>query len=346
MSEINIGQRVRVIDLTNSEAFVAIVSFIDDDSGKAEVLYEAKMPEEEVDVAMHRIKPLESFESVDSQKMTAQHCKDNGNVLFGLKDYITASFYYKIAIDKMKSQVAVALGSNVIVLNYDKGTSCIDGMVSDSEVNDRGQTTFEVMLSDQSEVTTTLDKLLPVPQDREGQVLLRSVYLNLARCEMKRNRKGWCVQYASIAVAISDVLRSDLRDRDGEDNDAVAVEVAEIRKLYADALYFRAKALLTAARPGLAMRDWKLLLHVDNTQRVTQLKQDVDAFRAKRTRDNLRLAKDVARWVDDVMSGKAQAENLVNDREDGDFALGDDDDFEEGISAASAIEGGKKSKRK
>lgn len=68
----------------------------------------------------------------------------------------------------------------------------------------------------------------------------------------------------------------------------------------------------------------------DHSKRVAQLKTEIDTFRLKRTKDNQRLAKDIARWVDDVMTGKAKREK------DADIAVADDFDENDGSSAATA----------
>lgn len=71
---------------------------------------------------------------------------------------------------------------------------------------------------------------------------------------------------------------------------------------------------------------------LDQSKRVVQLKTEIDNFRAKRAKDNQRLAKDIARWVDDVMTGKAKS----NER-DMDIDLGDDcNDDDEGSTATTA----------
>eukprot|EP01033_Poteriospumella_lacustris_P016965 gene16965-12140_t len=152
---------------------------------------------------------------------------------------------------------------------------------------------------------------------------------------MKRNRKGWTVYNASIAVSISEVIVSDFTDKGSADTDSVdrTEEAKEVRTLLADALYFRAKAFLTAARPLRATKDLSSLRQLDRSQRVGQLATEIDNFRLKRAKDNQRLAKDIAKWVDNVMSGKATVPQRISNQ---DMDLDEEDDDEAGSTAASA----------
>lgn len=258
-----VGQHVRVLSPTGSIAATGIISAINDESSRLsyDIFYDFfdkelfGTDEEENNVDHERISLLEAFELGDIGNLSLGELKSCGNTLFGKKDYIGASRYYHEAIDKSTKQSEPKLGCNVIVMQHSdlpKGSTCMDGIISDSDVNSSGEEIFEVMLSDQSEISNVLrSQLLPLPQDRENLVLLRSLYLNLARCDMKRNRKGWTVYNASIAVSISEVIFSDFTDKGSADTDSVdrTNEAKEVRTLLADALYFRAKAFITAARP-------------------------------------------------------------------------------------------------
>ncbi len=84
---------------------------------------------------------------------------------------------------------------------------------------------------------------------------------------------------------------------------------------------------------GCRKQDFFALQTLDQSKRVTQLKTEIDSFRSKRAKDNQRLAKDIARWVDDVMSGKVKStqNHLI-----GDIDVGEDCEDDVGLSAASA----------
>lgn len=258
-----VGQHVRILSPSGSIAATGIISAVNDDSSSVsyDVFYDFfdkelfVTDEEENNVDPVRISPLEPFELGVIGNLSLGEMKTCGNSLFGKKDFISASRYYHEAIDKSTKSLEPTMGCNVIVMQHKdlpRGSTCMDGIISDSDVNSSGEEIFEVMLSDQSEISHVLrSQLLPLPQDRDSLVLLRSLYLNLARCDMKRNRKGWTVYNASIAVSISEVIVSDFTDKGSADTDAVdrTEEAKEVRTLLADALYFRAKAFLTAARP-------------------------------------------------------------------------------------------------
>lgn len=72
---------------------------------------------------------------------------------------------------------------------------------------------------------------------------------------------------------------------------------------------------------------------MDRSQRVGQLANEIDSFRLKRAKDNQRLAKDIAKWVDNVMSGKATVPQRISNQ---DMDLDEEDDDEAGSTAASA----------
>lgn len=336
---IEIGQHVRVTSKDGNSSFTGMISALNSDESTYDIFIDDSMEgEEEISVPLSRIRPLEGFELRDIKLFSLSELKAHGNTLFGLKDYCAASKFYQQAIQKSSQMYNISLGCNVVVLRHSdlpKGTTCVDGIISDSDVNDNSEEVFEVMLSNQSELYGVKhSQLIPLPQDRENLILLRSIYLNLARCDMKRNHKGWTAHHASVAVAISEVLMSDLRDKGSAETDDVdrSKEFLETNQLLADALYFRAKAFVAAARPGLATKDFRQLQSLDQSKRVVQLKTEIDNFRAKRAKDNQRLAKDIARWVDDVMTGKAKS-----NQQDMDIDLGDDcNDDDDGSTAATA----------
>jgi hypothetical protein len=338
---LEVGQHIRFFSKDGSASMTGMISAVNNEQSPStyDIILDnsdSSAEEEELAVPHYQIRPLEGFELGNIANLSISELKACGNVLFGLKDFTAAARYYQTATQKASKLYKVSIGSNVIVLQHPelpKGLICVDGMVSDSFVNTAGEEEFEVLLSNQSEISgVKLSNLLALPQDREGLVLLRSIYLNLARCDLKRERKGWAIHYASIAVAISEVMRSDLEDKGSAETDDVdrSTEMEETRQLAADALYFRAKTFLAAARPGLASQDLRSLQMFDHSKRVAQLKTEIDTFRLKRTKDNQRLAKDIARWVDDVMTGKAKREK------DADIAVVDDFDENDGSSAATA----------
>lgn len=259
---IEIGQHVRVTSKDGNTSFTGMISAVNSEESTYDIFIDDAVEgeEEEISVPLSRIRPLEGFELGDIKLFSLSELKAHGNTLFGLKDYCTASKFYQQAIQKSSKMCNISLGCNVVVLQHSdlpKGMTCVDGIISDSDVNDNNEEVFEVMLSNQSELYgVKLSQLIPLPQDRESLILLRSIYLNLARCNMKRNHKGWTAHHASVAVAISEVLMSDLRDKGSAETDDVdrSKEFLETNQLLADALYFRAKAFIAAARPGLATK--------------------------------------------------------------------------------------------
>lgn len=260
-----VGQRVRIFSIDSTSSRTGMVCSVNDE-GTYDVFYDTNdrkiqiEGEEESCVIPSRIRPLEGFELSDMNRFTIAELKAHGNILFGLKDYNNASRYYQFALDKSSSMYEVILGCSVIVLEHPdlpKGQTCIDGMIADADVDSYGKELYEVILSDGNEISNVKrTHVLALPQDRENLLLLRSIYLNMARCDMKRNRKGWTIHHASIAVSISQIIQSDLRDKGSAETDDAdqSKEILETDQLLTDALYFRAKSFLTAARPGLATK--------------------------------------------------------------------------------------------
>ena len=136
----------------------------------------------------------------------------------------------------------------------------VDVMWSD-DINSVEKETGE---EDEEEMDVSIDRVVPLPNEKKNKQddnttkesigntrenafnLIRSIFLNLARCELKRNRKGWAIKFSSIAVSISKYVLSKSQGNMSAGN------VATIEKFLADALYFRINALLLANRPKFA----------------------------------------------------------------------------------------------
>lgn len=264
INSFQVGQRVRVVSSSGAVSTTGLISGIDTNESRStyDIIYDILdkdlfgTDDEENCVNQNRIRALEDFESVDISTFSISQLKVNGNILFGLKDLINASKYYFKAIEKFAVLYDAVLGCNVVVLQHSelpKGVTCVDGIVSD--VDDGAERTYDVILSNETELNQVKrSQFLVLPPDRENLLLIRSLYLNLARCDVKRSRKGWAVYNSSIAVSISEIIRSDFRDKGSAETDDVdrTQEGKDVELLLADALYFRAKALISASRPGLA----------------------------------------------------------------------------------------------
>lgn len=188
----------------------------------------------------------------------AEILKSTGNSLFTLKDYDTALSYYKRSLIVLhfpgesaqkaaSNSVAFTIGQGVIV-SYSDSLDCQSGIISDTT-----DESADVMMDDNE-----LDEETDVPFKRltllacgvKNVLLQRSVYLNMARCVLKQEQKGWAIKYSSVALAISHHLET--VQREGSDCGDVSLSAAEVKKFLADGYYFRGKALLQAHRPKFA----------------------------------------------------------------------------------------------
>ena len=208
--------------------------------------------EEESGVSIDRIRRLEIFEKDDgnSDPIDFNILKDQGNIIYSLKDFKAAEDYYKMALRIMLvpfnvSMAYLTIGQEVLVealqtLDYNAGM--ISGINEDC---------VDVVFDDDDDelCDCKVTSLIPLckPVDR---IIQRSVYMNMARCSLKRHRNGWATKYCSIAIAISKSLICD------EENH---------KKQLADSLYFRGKLLISINRLKFAEKVNKTLILLQNT---------------------------------------------------------------------------------
>lgn len=106
MSELSylIGEKVRVNCSNNRSAHAAIISGCNADK-TYDVIYDRKantlisQSDEELLVHESRISAALPFEKVSHPSHSAHESKEYGNALFKLKDYDSAIFHYKSALD-------------------------------------------------------------------------------------------------------------------------------------------------------------------------------------------------------------------------------------------------------
>jgi tetratricopeptide (TPR) repeat protein len=247
----SIGQVIRVEEKSNKFSAKAIVSFVHDD-GTLDVIYQGEGLKEECAVQLGRVRALEDFEFPDSvvaSTASAEQLKNNGNMLFSLKDYHSAIEIYRrsiIALYKQSGSEHVSTGSVVLVsktgsINFE----C--AMISDTNSNK----TFEIVYDNSNiddEEKIERNRLTPICISASEKSLHRSLYMNMAKCNLKINQTGWAIRHCSLAIAVSRILFSDA--------DAVNAEPSSsaMHKQLADSIFLRAKALLQANRPGLAAK--------------------------------------------------------------------------------------------
>jgi tetratricopeptide (TPR) repeat protein len=244
---LEVGETVRVLNETGDFARKGMVSIIHEENFTVDVLYNDN--EEELNVPLSRIRKLESFEcGLNLQNISLAQLKEFGNVLFGLKDFHSATAFYEKAVNQT-CQNELQIGSNVVVLDNHIRT-CTEGMISGIMDGNNNALQYEIVLSNDEDTLQSRDALIQVPPDIETALLLRSIYLNLARCNLKLGLKGWAIRYASISLSIARILFGEVETREEYE----LQRLAELTKMIGDTLYFRAKTFLAANRPGLAFQ--------------------------------------------------------------------------------------------
>ncbi len=265
MSHHSVGKRVRVLNEDKETSFTAVISCVADD-GAFDVLYDNRDPEEDVAVPAERILDLLPFETQadgiieDFSQLSAETLKDRGNALFAAKDFCSATEYYRRALVALvdsgsSSGSSLSIGSQVLVLDMTSG-DFHDGYVSSVDGD-----SVDVELDDDEERTVSADAVVKLAKKPVDQVTQRAVYMNLARCALKRGLKGWAIRYASIALAVTRKVLSE-----GQDGEPLLVA----KKSLGDCLFFRGKTLVAACRPGKATRVSTIILSI-NVQLILYL---------------------------------------------------------------------------
>ena len=229
----------------------------DDGNGTFEVLLRSANEDgkDEICVKAERLSQLLPFEVEDPLPVTyefADAWKMNGNALYAAKDFQESLRYYKkalIALTDVQPRADVIttfeLGENVIMTTT-RSIDCFPGMVSDIDAD---AATADVMLDwndcdNEEYLGIPFSNLLKLAKSQKDMLLQRSIYLNMARCVLKLNQKGWAIKYSSLALAVTH----------GYVQTGGEIASAELNKLFADCYYFRSKALLVACRPKFATK--------------------------------------------------------------------------------------------
>lgn len=326
MDIVAVGSRVRVLDERSEFANVGMISVVDEANHTADIMYDNEKLNEECQVSFGRLRFLEPWEEDVVPSRDPNELKEFGNTLFTLKDFTAAMKLYQRAIKEIDAMLVPSVGGNVLI---SENGDVQMGMISSDLDNDQ----YEVLLTNnEDEKIYPKSALICLPAEQSLLLLLRSVYMNLSRCAMKKSFKGWAVHYTSMAIAIVQTMLTDSTDRH---NNASATST-ELQKQLNDGLYLRAKALLTACRPARAKLDAQQLRINGDVKRAEQLEKEISTFKQQRQKQDRRLAKDIAAWIDTAMStqqqeGKKKKLSLSSATagafdEDEDFTLDEDED--------------------
>eukprot|EP01039_Chlorochromonas_danica_P008809 gene8809-9713_t len=330
-SSFSVGQRVRVLREGGEVARRAVIAFAHGnvDTVKLvgifrarnvnlyDVIYDGKEGDEEVNVPEFRIMKVADFEEEGGQDV--QQCdradvwKDRGNLLFSQKDFSEASKCYQKALLCLSTRITV--GATVMVIPSEKDINFPVGIVACIEGSD-----CEVMLSTGEDYECSMERVVQISDgevDRQQQIAL---YKNLSRSSLKLQRKGWALRYISMAVATARSLETSEQGA----------------KMLGDCLHLRAKVLIQCCRPAHAAQDARDLDSLDRScgvrpNRSEEILKLVTSFKQRKQASDRRLAKEVAKWVDNAMQQQAQlqATRKSVDVDTGDDLPLDDEDGEE-----------------
>lgn len=323
----NVGAKVRVCSKDRTSSGVAIISLINEES--FDIIFDASN-EEECNVLASRMMPLEDFEEEESldEESNPMKLKEYGNILFRHKDFDSAMQIYAKALKVIgknnRSSRIFSVGSSVLVTT--KGTLLIrPGIVSGDEVESRRDIMYEECGADgdgQAKSLPTEDEAVSVSRlfslgEMRHRDCQRACYLNMARCAMKKQLHGWAVKYASLALAVAEMLGEEYVSTQSV---CLGTGTTEMwKKQAADCIYLRAKSLVSAGRPGTAVGEARLL-HALDPDRGSSMMREIGLFKQQRRKSNKELAKAVVTWVSETMSSSETNEQddlFLQDLENG-----------------------------
>jgi hypothetical protein len=341
MESINfqIGHYVRVYDSesTESHARIGMIAFINENNGTCDIVFNSKSTsttssqsrEQETSdrdgVSWFLIRSLEPFEylALESKKYdsSATRLKEQGNIIFGLRDYDKASELYLAALDVLnKASSSLSIGSEIIIQLKPNSTFLFTAMIS--SVQDDGR--YEVEMSEDVDVFEDSVSIVEKSQivsvifpdvkgstnGNENRILQRSLYINLSRCCMKRTRLGWAVRWINMAMAITRCIESDYDSSSSGSSPPI-----DILKCKTDEYFIRCRAFITANKLELAEKDARTLLSFKYLKSEALLREIV-SLKEQRKAANRRLVKEVIKWVDSSMARIGMNADLVIQEED------------------------------
>ncbi len=355
--------RVQSKDLEYSQK--ATLAYFDNDLNQWDVIYDAGG--EEAGVNITRIALLQPFElnEYDLNDTTDPLIlKENGNYLYStLKDYDCAMNYYSKALTVMgrngRGKETNSTGSAVLVSSRGGSLDIRPAMISDQYEN-KGRHTqdhkpaqgthhsgveylYDVIYEEENDTEhdselieeeegITIDRIFALGEFRHRECQ-RACYLNMARCAVKKGLYGWAVRYASLALAVTEMMHNN-----GTYHTAKTIAKGNNRfnhehinenwkKKASDCLFLRGKALLLSGRPGSSKKEGILLSGIDSSK-SQQLFNDINAFKVGRHKSDKKLAKAMVSWVQEAM-GTTSVDDSGASQVYGDLNIEDIEDVED-----------------
>jgi len=329
----------------------AIVSTIDNEENKATIIWETRYPEpislcvdskpasvsrflitpqvsknkntngiqddldEDDQIPLSSLSPLFSFEvSMEKNEslVDSQICKDRGDTLLRVKDYLAATEWYEKALSLTSK---ILIGSTVILNRGGKAViadvDCIEGNQEKRAVD----VTYMDQNEEKEEIISDCDVLLAIAEDDYSQRIQERTLLNLARCLLQIANMNPSEQqkFRKSAILACTLALSCSSYHDSQQNEKNIIIRTEEK-----ARFLRAKVYMQSNKNKHAKADIiKLLKKNPNHKETLKLKLQLDRKQEVKKRSDKKLAKEMCKWVQTATNGeskdeKPQGDNLVS----------------------------------
>jgi hypothetical protein len=236
-STFEVGKKVRIVLGDGSASCRGMIAYVNDEDGTCDIVFLSNSLgiTEENRVERSRILDLFDFEYSRVTPSEANALKENGNVLFQIKDFDSAIEQYIKGLSVIAPQPPT-IGARVLIC-FEDGIP-IRGIIAGANAS-----SFDVIYDSpigdiDEEDGVPSGRIVPIATEDANFSLQGAFFMNLARAYLKSRRNGWAIRYATLAIGLFS------SESDGMD---------DFRDKLKDAYFFRAKAFLLANRPGRAL---------------------------------------------------------------------------------------------
>ena len=243
-------------------------------------------------------------------------CKEQGSLLFGLRDFSSAQSLYSRALSLLRAALPLTTGAAVLMTTSNDPYSGVMATVICIEADGRAVVMADSDSSEEERICSA-ENLWPAgPEATKERELARALYMNLGRCSIKLGRRGWAVRWLTFALVLA---------RDSVPTSSSSSSSSSVKHI-ADALTLRCRVYLGFGKVGLARRDAMDLRPFDSA-RSDQLLVEVARKKDEKKKMDRRLARDISRWVEDAMQPRAAGNGSdINGDAESDLNFPHDDD--------------------
>ena len=222
--EFEVGELVRVILDDETSRRALITDKIDEIEKKYEIVYydNTEDDDDEEVFPLNRIQKAYNFEKDKNAIIiaTAEELKDCGNMMFKIKDFIAAIEYYRKALKKV-CPYSINTGTSIMICESNSSSNSSSslntelhlhvghvGLILFEDDNDNNVKNKKFSI-DIDEICggvelshVAVENLVCIPTTNNDCLLLRAIYLNLARVHYSLQLYGWSARYAGIAYQL------------------------------------------------------------------------------------------------------------------------------------------------